>query len=42
LKALAAQVTQDADAATGRDATRLKALAATLSGRSAAVAGTGL
>jgi hypothetical protein len=36
LKALAAQVTEDASAAMGRDATRLKALAATLSGRSAA------
>jgi hypothetical protein len=42
LKALAAQVTQDADAATGRDATRLKALSATLSGRSAALVGAGL
>jgi hypothetical protein len=35
LKALAAQVTEDAGAATGRDAMRLKALAATLTGRSA-------
>ncbi|HEU4890769.1 MAG TPA: hypothetical protein VFT47_04425 [Vicinamibacterales bacterium] len=42
LKALAAQVTQDADAATGRDATRLKALSATLNGRSGALAGSGL
>jgi hypothetical protein len=37
LKALAAQVTEDASAATGNDAARLKALAATLSGRSAAL-----
>jgi hypothetical protein len=37
LKALAAQVTEDTSAATGRDATRLKALAAALSGRSAAL-----
>jgi hypothetical protein len=37
LKALAGQVTDDANAATGRDAMRLKALAATLTGRSAAL-----
>ena len=35
LKTLAAQVAEDASAATGRDAMRLKALAETLSGRSA-------
>jgi nucleotide-binding universal stress UspA family protein len=35
LKALAAQVAEDASGATGRDAMRLKALAETLSGRSA-------
>jgi hypothetical protein len=35
LKALSAQVAEDASAATGRDAMRLKALAETLSGRSA-------
>jgi hypothetical protein len=34
LKDLAAQVSEDANAATGRDAARLKALGATLSGRS--------
>jgi hypothetical protein len=37
LKTLAAQVTEDAGAATGRDAMRLKALADTLTGRSAAL-----
>jgi len=35
LKTLAGQVSQDASTASGRDATRLKALAATLSGRGA-------
>jgi hypothetical protein len=37
LKSLAAQVSEDAGAATGRDAARLKALAATLTGRGAAL-----
>ena len=37
LKGLAAQVSEDANAASGRDAARLKALAATLRGRSGAL-----
>ena len=41
LNALAAQVAEDVSGATGRDATRLTALAATLTGRSAALGGSG-
>jgi hypothetical protein len=41
LKALAGQVIDDANAATGRDAMRLKALAATLTARSGALIGSG-
>ena len=37
LKSLAGQVSEDAAAATGRDAARLKALAVTLTGRGAAL-----